>query len=214
MLIEIKIPTPGESITEVELGKWLVADGDQVEKDQEVAEIESDKATLTLSATESGQIHFAVTEGDRVAVGTIACTIDTSVSGAKTEVKPVAEMKKEVVSAPEVVSGTRPEVEESKVKVTSVARKMMQEYHLSMEEVLAGLYRISKSDIEAVLTLPKDEGKLTISTSSLSSSPFAEPVEASRTEKREKMTSLRRKLSERLVSVKNENRHADYVQRD
>lgn len=203
MIIEIKIPTPGESITEVELGKWLVADGDQVEKDQEVAEIESDKATLTLSATESGQIHFAVAEGDRVAVGTIACTIDTSVSGAKTEVKPVAEMKKEVVSAPEVISETKPEVEESKVKVTSVARKMMEEYHLSMEEVLAGLHRISKSDIEAVLTLPKDGGKLT-SANSVGVKQFAESVETSRSEKREKMTALRRKLSERLVSVKSE----------
>ena len=80
MLVEIKVPTPGESITEVELGKWLVADGDLVEKGQEVAEVESDKATLTLSATENGQIKINFQEGERVAVGAIACTIDTSVA--------------------------------------------------------------------------------------------------------------------------------------
>ena len=211
MLVEIKVPTPGESITEVELGKWLVADGDYVEKDQEVAEIESDKATLTLSATESGQIKILVQEGDRIAVGTIACTVDTSISSGKktsspekkTDVKPVKE-ETAVKSVPEKVSVVQ-EIsapEESKIKVTSVALKMMEENNLSMEEVLSGLRRISKGDIEAVLSLPK-EGKL-ISKGSVSSAPFAEPVEASRAEKREKMTSLRRKLSERLVAVKNE----------
>lgn len=215
MLVEIKVPTPGESITEVELGKWLVADGDYVEKDQEIAEIESDKATLTLSATESGQIRILVQEGDRIAVGAIACTVDTSISSGKmtsspekkTDIKSVKE-ETSVKSVPEKVSVVK-EIsvpEESKIKVTSVARKMMEENNLSMEEILSGLHRISKGDIEAVLSLPK-EGKglknLT-STSSVSSAPFAELVEASRNEKREKMTSLRRKLSERLVAVKNE----------
>lgn len=211
MLVEIKVPTPGESITEVELGKWLVADGDYVEKDQEVAEIESDKATLTLSATESGQIKILVQEGDRIAVGTVACTVDTSVSsgkristpGKKTDVKSVKE-ESEVKSIPEKVSVVQvvSVPEESKIKVTSVALKMMEENNLSMEDVLSGLRRISKGDIEAVLSLPK-EGKLT-STKSMSSAPFTEVHKASRAEKREKMTSLRRKLSERLVAVKNE----------
>jgi len=208
MLIEIKVPTPGESITEVELGKWLVADGDLVEKDQEVAEIESDKATLTLSATESGQIKILVSEGERVAVGATACTIDTSVA---VETKPAkeplaselfAEPKEAIVSEPEKKSILKASVksEESNIKVTPVAREMMEEYNLSMDEVLSGLHRISKGDIEAVLA------SLT-STSSVSDAPFAEPVEAkafSREEKRDKMTSLRRKLSERLVAVKNE----------
>lgn len=215
MLVEIKVPTPGESITEVELGKWLVADGDYVEKDQEVAEIESDKATLTLSATESGQIKILVQEGDRIAVGTIACTVDTGILSGKKASASVKKAEEQVVkeettvkSVPEKVTVVK-EIsapEESKIKVTSVARKMMEENNLSMEDVLAGLHRISKGDIEAVLAFPK-EGKglkkLT-STNSVSSAPFAEPVEASRVEKREKMTSLRRKLSERLVAVKNE----------
>mgnify|MGYP002776285662 FL=1 len=96
--------------------------------------------------------------------------------------------------------------EDSNIKVTPVAREMMDEYNLSMDEVLSGLHRISKGDIEAVLALPKEgKGLKTLtSTNSVSGASFAEPVEASRAEKREKMTSLRRKLSERLVAVKNE----------
>ncbi len=205
MLIEIKVPTPGESITEVELGKWLVADGDLVEKDQEVAEIESDKATLTLSATESGQIKIQIQEGERVAVGAIACTIDTSVAVEnKPEKEPIAselfaEPKEAIVLEPEKKSVSKAVVpsEESNLKVTPVAKEMMEEHNLSMDDVLSGLRRISKGDIEAVLastsSANKAVGKL-----------LAEPVEASRAEKREKMTSLRRKLSERLVAVKNE----------
>jgi len=209
MLIELKVPTPGESITEVELGKWLVADGDFVEKDQEVAEIESDKATLTLSATESGKINLLVQEGDKVAVGAIACTIDTSVSSGKKAATPIAVaeaiVKSEKVQVSEPAKETlvqTPNVqEESKIKVTLVAQKMMEENHLSMEDILSGLHRISKSDIEAVLALPKVE-KLT--STALKISATGASVEASRIEKREKMSSLRRKLAERLVSVKNE----------
>jgi len=202
MLIELKVPTPGESITEVELGKWLVEDGDFVEKDQEVAEIESDKATLTLSATESGQIKILIPEGERVAIGIVACTIDTSIASGK-KVAPLVEKKEviqektsEKIAAPvtEVVAEAPVKQEETNIKVTPVAREMMEEYHLSMEEVLNGLHRISKTDIEAILALPKEKVQ------------EATPVRKtfSRQEKREKMTSLRRKLSERLVAVKNE----------
>ncbi|MFY9153650.1 MAG: 2-oxoglutarate dehydrogenase complex dihydrolipoyllysine-residue succinyltransferase, partial [Prolixibacteraceae bacterium] len=200
MLVEIKVPTPGESITEVEIGKWLVADGDLVEKDQEVAEIESDKATLTLSATESGQIKILVPDGERIAVGAVACTIDTSFAS---EVKspaaeiPQKESPKASVPAEEKVTTvvSEPAKEDSNIKVTLVARKMMEEHHLSMEEVLSGLHRISKGDIEAVLALPKQQAATSVS---------PERKSFSRGEKKEKMTSLRRKLSERLVSVKNE----------
>ncbi|MDP3913129.1 MAG: 2-oxoglutarate dehydrogenase complex dihydrolipoyllysine-residue succinyltransferase [Bacteroidota bacterium] len=207
MLFEIKIPTPGESITEVEIGKWLVADGDLVSKDQEIAEVESDKATLTLAATESGQIKILISEGETVAVGTIVCNIDTSVVPEKNpEKQPIAselfpEPKEVTVvkSAKTTVYEVKVKPEESNVKITPLAHKMMEDNHLSMEEVLNGLHRISKSDIEAVLALPKQEkgsGKLTSTTSTSSASD--------RTVKREKMTMLRRKLAERLVSVKNE----------
>jgi 2-oxoglutarate dehydrogenase E2 component (dihydrolipoamide succinyltransferase) len=210
MIIEIKVPTPGESITEVELGKWMVADGDHVNKNQEIGEIESDKATLTLSATESGQIKILVSAGERVAVGAIACTIDTNIASENKPAKEplaselFAEPQEEAIPEPEKKSIPKTSVksEESNIKVTLVAQKMMEEYHLSMEEVLSGLHRISKGDIEAVLALPK-EGKLT-SISSASGAMLSVPVEVSRTAKREKMTSLRRKLAERLVSVKNE----------
>lgn len=213
MIIELKIPTPGESITEVELGKWNVSDGDLVEKDQELGEIESDKATLTLSATESGKIKILVQEGERVAVGAIACTIDTSHVVAKTEEKVQVKKEEKIQEKPEVkkefkepaptpASSQKPQ-DLSKVKVTSVAKKIMEDYNLSLEDVLNGLQRISKGDVEAVLT---STGSVTgTSASSLSRAPLAEHVEAkSRNEKREKMTSLRRKLSERLVAVKNE----------
>ena len=202
MLIELKVPTPGESITEVELGKWLVEDGDFVEKDQEVAEIESDKATLTLSATESGKIKIIIPEGERVAIGIVACTIDTDIASEKKVVhliekieiiqqKPV---KKVDIPVKEIVPEVPAKQEESNIKVTPVAKEMMEEYHLSMEEVLNGLHRISKTDIEAVMALPKQKEQTVA------------PVRRSfsRGEKREKMTSLRRKLGERLVAVKNE----------
>ena len=210
MLIEIKVPTPGESITEVELAKWFVADGDLVEKDQELAEIESDKATLTLSASESGQIKILVSEGERVAVGAIACTVDPTVSsGKKPGKEPIAselfaEPQAAIADQSEQVNVAAEPVkkpEETNVKVTSVARKMMEEHQLSMEDVLSGLHRISKGDIEAVLSLPKEEKG---TSTALKSSASGSPVRASRSEKREKMTSLRRKLSERLVAVKNE----------
>jgi 2-oxoglutarate dehydrogenase E2 component (dihydrolipoamide succinyltransferase) len=206
MIIEIKVPTPGESITEVEIGKWIVADGDLVEKDQELGEIESDKATLTLAATESGKIKLQVLEGERVAVGAIACTIDTSFAVAKAEAK--AQVKSEAKEAAKtneqektvesvVVAEVKSGPDLSKVKVTSVAKKMMEEYHLSLEEVLNGLHRISKGDIEAVMALAS-----TASTSSATAALSGRT--GSRDEKHEKMTSLRRKLSERLVAVKNE----------
>jgi 2-oxoglutarate dehydrogenase E2 component (dihydrolipoamide succinyltransferase) len=214
MIIEIKVPTPGESITEVEIGKWLVADGDQVEKDQEVAEIESDKATLTLSATESGQIKILVSEGERVSVGAIACTIDTNIASENKPAKePLASelfAEPQEESIPETEKKSIPKTilkpEESNIKVTLVAQKMMEEYHLSMEEVLSGLHRISKGDIEAVLAIPKEEksdGKLNSTGTSMGSVSIKAKT-ALRSEKREKMTSLRRKLSERLVAVKNE----------
>ncbi len=200
MIIEIKIPTPGESITEVELGKWLVDDGDIVDKDQEVAEIESDKATLTVVAPEAGKIKFAVNEGDTVAVGTIACTIDTDAAGQTVKTvadKPqetVAEMTPDAETEPEKTKTEEVSAEHHKIKTTAVAQKMMEENQLSVDDIIHGLQRIGKKEVEAVLNAPKSETTPIIS---------AKPV-FSREEKREKMSMLRRKLSERLVAVKNE----------
>lgn len=216
MLAEIKIPTPGESITEVQIGKWLVADGDIVEKDQEVAEVESDKATLTLAASETGRIKILVQEGETVAVGAVACTIDTNAeTGKKQEKAPEKVMEKkqdkepiasELFAEPQDNTVTEPEKKvtvekkekssDANVKITPVAHKMMDENHLTIEEVLNGMHRISKSDIEAVIALPKEKEQETAKTTE--KAPF------SRSDKKDKMTPLRRKLSERLVAVKNE----------
>lgn len=203
MIVEIKIPTPGESITEVELGKWLVEDGTVVEKDDEVAEIESDKATLTLVASETGKISFKVEEGDTVAVGEVACTIDTDAAGDLPPKKEEPEAEKEAPKAEKEAqkeetkaAAPKPESEEhSKVKTTAVAREMMDEYHLSVDDVLKGLERIGKREVEAVAGLPKGEA---------AAESLAPKATFSRGEKREKMSMLRRKLSQRLVAVKNE----------
>ncbi|MBV5348160.1 dihydrolipoyllysine-residue succinyltransferase, partial [bacterium] len=83
MIVDIKVPSPGESISEVEIGKWLVENGAIVRKDQEVAEVESDKATLSLIASVAGQLNILAKEGDRVKVGSVVCTIDTEKSSSQ-----------------------------------------------------------------------------------------------------------------------------------
>jgi 2-oxoglutarate dehydrogenase E2 component (dihydrolipoamide succinyltransferase) len=106
MILEMKVPSPGESISEVEIAEWLVKDGDFVEKDQTIAEVDSDKATLDLPAEESGVITLKAEEGDAVAVGQVVCLIDTSAKAPKAnkvEVKEkVAEVVKSVVKPKEI----------------------------------------------------------------------------------------------------------------
>ncbi len=211
MIVEVKVPSPGESITEVEVGAWLVEDGTVVEKDQEIAEIESDKATLTIVAGESGKIAIKVSEGETVEVGAVICTIDSSV---KPEAKPEPEKAEEKGSIKE---GAEKEVEKEalvkeiqqpkeapakeetkktdgydQVKVTPVARELMKEKGLSVEDVINGLKRIGKKEVEAAAEAPA------------ASDLQAMPRKISREVDRTRMSSLRRKLSERLVAVKNE----------
>ncbi len=199
MITEIKIPSPGESITEVEIGRWMAEDGALVRQGQEIAEVESDKATLTLVATASGKLAIKAAEGDRVAVGGIACTIDTSI--AVPDEKESAAVREEVAEPViNMEKGQTPGKEEiqkmpatsDNLKITSVAREMMREHQLSVEDLLSGLKRIGKKEVEAVLALKDNAG------------PLLPAREISREQKREKMTMLRRRLSERLVSVKNE----------
>jgi 2-oxoglutarate dehydrogenase E2 component (dihydrolipoamide succinyltransferase) len=208
MIVEIKVPSPGESITEVEIGHWLVEDGAIVAQNQEIAEVESDKATLTIIASEGGKIKLNAEEGTAVAVGSVVCTIDTSFAGIKTEAKTKTEAKAEVEVKKEtkaeakteakVETAAKAEVEVTdgmqNVKITSVAKEMMKELDLSVEDVINGLKRIGKKEVELVANLPK-----TVSTPAV----FEQKV-ATREVGRERMSSLRRKLSERLVSVKNE----------
>jgi len=202
MVVEIKVPSPGESISEVEIGKWLVADGSTVRKEQELAEVESDKATLSLIATASGLLHILAKEGDRVNVGSVACTIDTEKGTSQTEEVPVSvlptqqvkqqntdkEKDSQLVATPKSASVQKEA--EIALKMTPTAKAVMEQANLSVEEVLEGIRRINRKDMEQIV------------------SAYANPVlassEVSRSEDRVSMTPLRRKLSQRLVAVKNE----------
>lgn len=189
MIIDVKVPTPGESITEVEVSTWFVADGDWVTKNQDLGEIESDKATLTLTASESGQIRIIVPEHTIVKVETVACTIDTSVAApaGKTVAAEINEKKTEnIISIPVTESKQEKHVSDD-LKVTPLARKMMEEHHLSVNKVSEGIRRIGKREVERYLEVP-----ISIAASQ------------ERTEHREKMSQLRKKLASRLVAVKNE----------
>ncbi len=184
-ILEMKVPSPGESITEVEISSWLVKDGDFVEKDQPIAEVDSDKATLELPAEQSGVITLKAEEGDVVKVGQVVCLIDMSAKGSavKTE-KPASEMKAEAqtVAAP----AQEPKKEESHPS-SPLAKVILKENSIDSDKVtgtgVGG--KITKEDaIKAVAAMGRAQGnrKQTVT----------------------KLSVLRRKLAARLVSVKNE----------
>ena len=182
MIVEMNVPSPGESISEVEIASWLVYDGDFVEQDQEICEIDSDKATLTLAAEKSGVISIKVHEGETVAIGEVACTIDTSIEGIASPNKPV----KETAPAGEIVAS----VDSSSNSYASgtpspAARKLMAERGLEMDQGSGKDGRITKEDVvQAKAAMGNGVGP--------------------RSSKYRKMSVLRRKVAERLVTVKNE----------
>lgn len=192
MVLEMKIPSPGESITEVEIAEWLVQDGDYVEKDQAIAEVDSDKATLELPAEESGRITLKAEVGDAVAVGEVVCLIDTSVTkpeGSKvSEATPKAPPEKK--SEPPKVS-----VQETPKRTTyasgtpsPAAQKILTEKGINTQSVTGTGRdgRITKAD--AVKAVPA----------------MGTPTGGSRSASRSKLSLLRRKVAERLVSAKNQ----------
>jgi 2-oxoglutarate dehydrogenase E2 component (dihydrolipoamide succinyltransferase) len=195
MILEMKVPSPGESITEVEIAEWLVEDGDYVEKDQAIAEVDSDKATLELPAEASGTITLKAEEGDAVAVGEVVCLIDTSAEKPEgdTSSKPKEETKEE---APKNETVTSSEVEkpstESKTYATGTpspaAKKILDEKGIDPNQIKGTGKdgRITKDD--AVKAVPS----------------MGTPTGGSRGESRSKLSMLRRKVAERLVSAKNE----------
>lgn len=204
MLIDVKIPSPGESITEVELTRWLVSDGDIVEKDQEIAEVESEKATLPIIAPESGKITIVVAQG-MVKVNEVCCKIDTTFAIQLKEPNKVETNNQiptvensQVTSIPAYKSEISEQANVPKaehVKVTPLARELMQESNLSIDDVLNGLRRITAADVRMV----KDRMRKP-------DSPFNKPKESiigDRTEERNRMSQLRKKVSERLVTAKN-----------
>ena len=197
-MLEMKVPSPGESISEVEIAEWLVQDGDYVEKDQAIAEVDSDKATLELPAEEAGVITLKAEEGDTVLVGAVVCLIDTDAPRPAGLDKPKAEPKKEeVVPNPNPISAPVKEVAVSSKEtyaknVPSVsAKKMMDEKGISNVKGTGKDGRILKQDVVDALA-----GGF----SSESITGWGGTRETSRI----KMSMLRRKVAERLVAVKNE----------
>jgi len=187
MILEMKVPSPGESISEVEIAQWLVEDGDYVEKDQTIAEVDSDKATLDLPAEESGVITLKAVEGDTVLVGQVVCIIDTKATKPKKQIKKVSEVIIEEKSE-------KPETKnlDSKNDVNSpspAASKILNEKGIDPSTVKGSGRggRISKQD--ALKALPKVD---------------IEAISRDRKVESKKMSLLRRKVSERLVSVKNQ----------
>jgi 2-oxoglutarate dehydrogenase E2 component (dihydrolipoamide succinyltransferase) len=196
--LEMKVPSPGESISEVEIAAWLVADGDYVEKDQAVAEVDSDKATLELPAEESGIITLKAAEGDVVKVGQVVCLIDTSAAKpAGFSSSKSSDDKKETAPLSEVKTTESAEIQKEKTYASGLpspaAAKIMAEKSLSNEDLIGSGKdgRITKQDVLQALE------------SGISSSSVALNGEA-RSTRREKMSMLRRKIAERLVAVKNE----------
>jgi len=197
MALEMKVPSPGESITEVEIAQWLVEDGDYVEKDQTIAEVDSDKATLELPAEEAGVITLKAEEGDVVAVGAVVCLIDTKAKKpanfeAKAETVEVAE----TAPAETKEEATQPKPEKStpkNIKATPVAKEMISSNGINPNKIKAtgSGGKITKGDIEAYLTGGVDTS---------ASAGWG----GTRDEEKKKMSMLRRNVAKRLVAVKND----------
>lgn len=190
MILEMKVPSPGESITEVEIAEWLVQDGDYVEKDQAIAEVDSDKATLELPAEASGTITLKAEEGDAVAVGEVVCLIDTSAEApAGSNEEPKVESKNDVTPEPTVSKEDPKESKSTYATGTAspAAKKIMAEKGVDPSEVSGTGKdgRITKED--AINAVPS----------------MGTPSGGNRSSSRSKMSMLRRKVAERLVEAKN-----------
>ena len=180
MVLEMLVPSPGESISEVEIAEWLVKDGEYVEKDQAIAEIDSDKATLELPAEKSGTIKIVVEEGQTVAVGDVVCLIDTDAAKPSNFTKKNAEI--ETTSSKQDSESKL----ENKVKLTPLAGAMIKKNNLDQNNVKGSGEdgKITKNDVLEMMNASSN-------------------VEG-RDYKSQRMSSLRRKIATRLVAVKNE----------
>jgi len=189
MILEMKVPSPGESITEVEIAQWLVSDGDYVEKDQAIAEVDSDKATLELPAEVSGTITLKAEEGDAIAVGAIVCLIDTD--GKPTEGSASSVSSETPAAAVSVPTTPAPEQTSNYASQTPspAARKIIAEKGMDAADIKGSGRggRITKED--AVKAVP---------------SMGTQPDYGDRGQDRSKLSMLRRKVAERLVAAKNE----------
>ncbi|SHF27279.1 2-oxoglutarate dehydrogenase complex dihydrolipoyllysine-residue succinyltransferase [Chryseobacterium takakiae] len=205
-VLEMKVPSPGESITEVEIATWLVKDGDYVEKDQPIAEVDSDKATLELPAEESGVITLKAEEGDVVQVGQVVCLIDRDAAKPSGSAAPAAEAPKQEESpkaaepakqeAPAPQAAAQPVAAATQTYATGApspaAKKILDEKGMDASQVSGSGRdgRITKSDAE-LAAVPALGGNPVTATGSRSTTTT-------------KLSVLRRKIAQRLVSVKNE----------
>jgi 2-oxoglutarate dehydrogenase E2 component (dihydrolipoamide succinyltransferase) len=186
MILEMKVPSPGESITEVEIAQWLVSDGDWVNKDQAIAEVDSDKATLELPAEDSGIITLKAEEGDAVAVGEVICLIDTT-----------AKQPKGTDTKNKNLSVTKNVIEKD------VSSNSKQTYATGTPSPSARKVLAEKGiDPKSIKGTGKD-GRITKS-DALNAVPAMGIPKGERRSERKKLSLLRRKVAERLVSVKNE----------
>ena len=189
MILEMKVPSPGESITEVEIAEWLVEDGDYVEKDQAIAEVDSDKATLELPAEDSGTITLKAEVGDAVEVGAVVCLIDTSAT------KPTgsASDKDKSIKAKPIASAPRVESKSEETYATGTASP-------AAKKILA------EKDIDSsTIKGTGKDGRITKEDAVKAVPSMGTPIKGgNRGETRTKLSLLRRKVAERLVAVKNE----------
>ena len=188
-ILEMKVPSPGESISEVEIAEWMVEDGDYVEKDQTIAEVDSDKATLELPAEQAGIITLKAEVGDVVAVGQVVCLIDTSAekpAGSGSSDQPKSASKTTVPNPGPVSPVANPEKTYASGHPSVAAKKMMDEHNVQAEYVegTGKGGRITKQDILQLLASLPEEGN--------------------RKSEIRKLSMLRRKIASRLVTVKNE----------
>lgn len=199
MILEMKVPSPGESIKEVEIATWLVKDGDYVEKDQAIAEVDSDKATLELPAEMSGVITLKAEEGDTVAVGAVVCLIDTDAA------KPAGSGS--AAPAAEAPKAEAPKAEAPKAEVKAEAPKAAPaaaSYAAGTPSPAARKILDEKNIAPATVTGTGKGGRITKDDAVNAVPSMGTPTGGSRGTERTKLSMLRRKVAERLVSAKNE----------
>lgn len=203
-VLEMKVPSPGESISEVEIAQWLVSDGDYVEKDQAIAEVDSDKATLELPAEESGIITLKAEDGETVAVGQVVCLIDTSAERPEGSAAPVVEE-----AAP--VNETKATETKAESKATpNPAPVNEKDSYAKGTPSVAAAKKIAENGLNAAkINGSGKDGRITKQdvVAAMAGGFAADAAQGwggTREQNREKMSMLRRKIAERLVSVKNE----------
>lgn len=206
MSLEIKVPTVGESITEVTLSQWLKQDGDYVEMDENIAELESDKATFELPAEKAGILRIIAQEGDTLEIGAVVCTIEEGeapAGGSATAAAPAAEASS--TAAPAAAAKDEDPDSYAAGTASPAAAKILREKGIDPSTIKGTGKdgRITKEDAEKAQPVAKTAAPAA-KPAAPAATPAAAPVAGSRNERREKLSSLRKTIAKRLVAVKNE----------